>query len=147
MEPEAPKLTTFGALIRFAASREEEAACRYERWTADAGQRSTAPFSALASAHRKRATQLNRVVQEQLNEMTLEPISGLRAEDYPAAEEPRAEAEAGERIALALDLEAQLARLYDDITRQAAPVLGRAARMLARFVRESQRTIEELRNA
>ncbi len=147
MEPEASKLTTFGALIRFAASREEDAACRCERWAADAGQRDTASLSALAAAHRRRAAQLHRVVQEQLNEMTLEPISGLRAEDYSASEEPRPGARAEERIMLALELEGQLARLYEDITGQAAPVLGRAARMLAGFARESQLATEQLRNS
>ena len=142
MNEDVPKLGTFGALMRFAAQLEGEAAERYARWTddADLGGR----FAALADSHRKRAEQLARMVQEQLNEMTLEPITGLDASDYLPPEDPPSGDDAAARMAWARDVEERLARLYEDATRQAGHVLGGAARALQRLARQSRRAIEEM---
>ena len=142
MNEDVPKLGTFGALMRFAAESEKDAAERYARWTddADLGGR----FAALADSHRKRAEQLARMVQEQLNEMTLEPITGLDASDYLPPEDPPSGDDAAARTAWARNLEERLARLYEDATRQAGHVLGGAARALQRLARQSRRALEEL---
>ena len=144
MNQEVPKLGTFGALMRFAAQLEKEAAQRYADWgrEPDLGGR----FGALADSHRKRADQLARMVQEQLNEMTLEPIGGLDASDYLPPEGPPSGADAAARTAWAREVEARLARLYEDATQRAGHVLGGAARSLQRLARQSRRAIEELQS-
>lgn len=142
MSGEVPRLGTFGALMRFAAQLEGEAAERYAAWAGDPdlGGR----FAALADSHRKRADQLARTVQEQLNEMTLEPISGLDASDYLPPEDPPSGDDAAARMAWARDVEERLARLYEDATQRAGHVLGGASRSLQRLARQSRRAIEEM---
>jgi len=142
MNEEVPRLGTFGALMRFAAQLEREAAERYAAWAREPGL--GGPFGALADSHRKRADQLARMVQEQLNEMTLEPISGLDASDYLPPEGPPSGGDAGARTAWARNLEERLARLYVDATQRAGHVLGGAARALQRLARQSRRAIEEM---
>ena len=141
MSGEVPKLGTFGALMRFAAQLEGEAAERYAAWAGDPDL--GGPFAVLADSHRKRAEQLARMVQEQLNEMTLEPISGLDASDYLPPEDPPSGDDAA-RMAWARDVEERLARLYEDATQRAGHVLGGASRSLQRLARQSRRAIEEL---
>jgi len=142
---EAPRLTTFGALMRFAASLEGAAAERYEMWEKDSSQACRDLFSRLAVSHHKHTAQLMRMVQEQLNEMVLEPISGLTAEDYTHIEEASYTDGASNPVALAIELETRLARLYGDVTARAGQVLAAAARTLERFLRQSHLTIQELR--
>ena len=139
-----PELTTFGAVIRFAAALETEAAAHYERWLAQS-QAGDVPalVSSLASDHAKRAARLERLVREQLNEMTLEPIAGLRAERYSGEGEPPDAPTAATSAAL----EERLARLYTDLVEHAGRALGGAARSLQRFADESQRHAERVREA
>jgi len=132
-----PELRTFGAVIRFAAAHEAEAVAYYERWMAKGGDR-PALIASLASRHAKRAARLERLVREQLNEMILEPIAGLCAEDYAITSEESLCA------ASAIELETRLARLYSDLVEHAGRALGVAARSLSRFADESQRQAEEL---
>ena len=137
MNGEVPRLGTFGALMRFAAQLEREAAERYATWAREPGR--GGGFAALADSHRKRADQLARMVQEQLNEMTLEPISGLEASDYLPPEGPASGGAAEARA-----LEERLARLYEDAAERAGHVLGGAARSLQRLARQSRRAMEEM---
>ena len=125
-----PDPTTFGALVRFAITRETEAADRYDGWAADVAR--SEAFTVAAAEHRRRAEQLSRMVREQLNEMILEPISGLRAEDY-----------AGPADSLAL-LESTLARLYTDMVAQAGHIFPGARRSLTRFAERSQQLARDL---
>ena len=133
------ELTTFGAVIRFAAAREAEAAAYYERWAARRGG-TPALASSLASGHAKRAARLERLVREQLNEMILEPIAGLRADDYAG------EIEEAPTAAASAALEDRLERLYSDLLHHAGRTLGGATRVLQRFAEESRRHAEELRD-
>ena len=138
-----PELTTFGAVIRFAAALERQAADHYEAWLAqDPGEARELAVS-LASGHGRRAARLERLVREQLNEIILEPITGLRAERYlregKSADMPAAGTSAA--------LEERLARFYCDLVEHAGRALGGAARSLERFARESQGQAKELREA
>lgn len=139
----SPELTTFGAVIRFAAALERQAVDHYQAWLAqDPGEWRELALS-LASSHDRRAARLERLVREQLNEMILEPITGLRAERYLA------EGESGDTrsVGASAALEERLARLYSDLVEHAGRALGGAARSLQRFAGESQRHAEELREA
>ena len=147
MNDAPPRLTTFGALIRFATDLEAEAAEHYANWMAEADQGERDRLSALAAAHRRRADQLKRMVQEQLNEMTLEPITGLQADDYSGSPRLSAMTGASDQIAFAVELESRLARLYDDMVDRAGRVLGSATRSLERLARQSRLTIQELQKS
>jgi hypothetical protein len=138
-----PQLTTFGALIRFAASLEEEAARQYETWAVGLASERASALGTLAASHRRRAGQLTRMVQEQLNEMILEPISGLRAGDYTAGS-GLGEA-TGDVVAVAVQLERRLVRLYHDMVERAGRALGNATRTLARFGEQSRLAAEALK--
>jgi hypothetical protein len=124
MAETTPELNTVGALMRFAVSLEEEAADRYTEWSAAA--RAPASLSELALEHRTRAERLTRMLREQLNEMILEPISGLSVADYQAP------------ASVLAGLERKLARLYADIVSRAGHVLPGATRTLARFGERSE---------
>jgi hypothetical protein len=124
MAETTPELNTVGALMRFAISLEETAADRYAEWSAAAG--APASFSELALEHRTRVERLTRLLREQLNEMILEPISGVSLADYQA---PAADV---------TGLERKLARLYADIASRAGHVLPGATRTLARFGERSE---------
>jgi len=139
-----PELTTFGAVMRFAASLEEEAAERYEAWMPAVGDDLRDRFSMRAAAHRKRAAQLQRIVQEQLNEMTLEPITGLSGEDYPVSPDVSGD-QAADPVTLAAEIEASLVKLHEDLTARAGQALGSATRTLRRFAADSQLAIQQLR--
>jgi rubrerythrin len=145
MSSRQTELTTFGAMMRFAVSLEEDAAERYESWAERVGEPEAATLQELAASHRKRAARLGRMVQEELNEMTLEPIQGLRAEDYPIGPDPPDGASASDLAAFAASIEARLAGLYDDIVGRAGRVLGRAARRLERLAKQSRADSERLR--
>jgi hypothetical protein len=125
-----PELNTLGALMRFAISREAETADRYAEWATAA--EAPASFSELAAEHTLRAERLTRLLREQLNEMILEPISGLSVADYPG---PAADM---------TDVERELARLHTDIVTQAGHVLPGASRTLTRFAERSRQLAREL---
>lgn len=136
------ELTTFGAVARFAASLEEDVAKRYERWMAQASDDLRDRLSTRAAVHRRRAAQLQRIVQEQLNEMTLEPISGLREEDYSRAP-GTSEAQGGDPAVRAARAEASLVRLYEDVAERASRALGSATKTLRRFAADGQLAIQQ----
>jgi hypothetical protein len=119
-----PELTTFGAVIRFAAALERQATGHYVAWLAQDAGEARDLASSLASSHRRRAARLERLVREQLNEMLLEPIAGLRAERYLAEGESGDTPGAGASVAM----EERLARLYSDLVEHAGRALGGAAR-------------------
>lgn len=129
MAETTPELNTLGALLRFAISLETETADRYAEWSAAAG--APASFSELALEHSTRAERLTRLLREQLNEMILEPISGLSIARYQA---PASDVAASER---------RLAQLYADIVTQAGHVLPGAARTFIRFGERSQQLARE----
>ncbi len=124
MNVDPPQLNTLGALMRFAISLETETADRYAEWATAAD--ASASFSELATEHNLRVERLTRLLREQLNEMILEPISGLSVADYTGPTTNTA------------DLERRLARLYTDIVAHAGHVFPGASRTLTRFAERSQ---------
>jgi rubrerythrin len=109
------ELNTFGALLKFALELEEAAARFYEK--AAKAARDEAPRSGLAAraeSARKNRQRLERVRREQVNEMLLESIEGLRESDYRAGGDASAAAADDDLTASAAELEAACERFYRD---------------------------------
>ena len=77
------ELSTFGAVLAFAIEQEERLARFYQEAAErkDCGAARTV-FQELARQNTKRRDLLVRTRQEQVTEMVLEPITGLRRADY-----------------------------------------------------------------
>ncbi len=137
MVSEVPELTNFGSLIRFALGLEAATSTFYEA-AAGLPEPGGPPdlFRELAAQHAVRHRLLERTRQQKLNEMVLEPITGLdgRRYAYDASVPPRDEV--GPR---AQALEAVAARFYEESSVVAEALLTEAARTLQRLAEENHR--------
>ncbi len=141
MEP--PELTNFGSLVRFALELEASTAAFYAAAATRLGPgRQGQMASSLAALHEERRRLLERTRQQKLNEMVLEPITGLdgRRYVYDAAlttddEAPR-KAAALERIAVLL---------YSESATVAQSLLTEAARTFRKLAEENERNLRLLR--
>jgi len=128
MSNEFPDLTSFGTVILFAQAREGRAA----QLAGEVGE------AKAARLHAKRAKRLELLRNERLNEVVLQPLTGMdRAEYLPA------EGLAG--AAGLATLEEITARFYRDALEHAAEVLGGLERTFDRFARESENLAATLR--
>lgn len=132
----APDLTSFGALVRFALRLEARAAAYYAKLT---------PFSAtageLSAQHRARVGQIERARQQFLNEVVLEPVSGLDPRTYLEAVD---ESEGVEGLPGAIVLERAAARFYEDSARVAGSVLAEASRVFRKLAEGNRANVERL---
>lgn len=79
-------LNTFGAICRFAITLEAQAAAHFEEAALAAVEPATREaMAALARAHRKRQRLVEQIRQQNVTEMILEPVYGLREEDWTLA--------------------------------------------------------------
>lgn len=142
MDP--PELTNFGSLVRFALTLEEAAASFYEGLaSAGAGDERTALAKELANRHRQRHRLLERI-RRHVNEMILEPISGLDGRRYVFDPGP---AIGPEGIVRGVALEETAARFYSDSSVAAKSLLAEAARTFRKFGEESAEDAVRLRMA
>jgi hypothetical protein len=112
-----PELNSYGTLVSFALSLEQVAEAR----AIAAGD------ERVARKHQKRARQLEQIFRERLNEVVLQPLSGLDRTAYLPADE----------LDLAA-LEALIARFYDDAATVAAEVLIGVDRTFRKWAEESR---------
>ncbi|MBM4371858.1 MAG: hypothetical protein FJ098_09400 [Deltaproteobacteria bacterium] len=112
-----PEITSFGTLLAFAQALEDTAHAH-----AEASGEDTA-----ARLHGKRARRLEQLRQERLNEVVLQPLTGMAREEYlPPPEGPLPA------------LEALIGRFYRDALRAGSGVLGGLERTFERFAAESE---------
>lgn len=112
-----PELNSYGTLVSFGLSLEQVA----EEKAAAAGE------DRIARKHQKRARQLELIFRERLNEVVLQPLTGMDRADYlPADDLDRAA------------LEALIARFYDDAATIAADVLIGVDRTFRKWAEESR---------
>ncbi len=123
---DAPELTNFGSLIRYAVNLEGATAAFYESAARLLGSGAPADVArGLSEDHESRRRLLERTRQQSLNEMVLEPILGLDGMRYvfdasiSSASEVRLKAVALEQVA---------ARLYSESSDTAKALLTEAAR-------------------
>lgn len=142
MEP--PELTNFGSLLRYALVLEAASASLYR----DAGSRLGPGPAAdlaqdLAAQHESRARLLERTRQQKLNEMVLEPISGLDGARYVFDARLRNAADLREK---AMAIEEAASRLYAESAEVAQSLLTEAARTFRKLADENRHNIERLRD-
>lgn len=135
---EAPELTTFGALIRHALWLEATAAGFYDA----AGPGLGALASQLAAEHRERQRIVERARQQYLNEVILEPISGLDGHEYVIDGTPP---DAGGAAARAVELEERSGRYYRESAAVAKSLLAEAARTFRKLGEGNAGIVERLK--
>ncbi len=141
MEP--PELTNFGSLVRYALELEASSAALYRAAAGLLGEAVGADLvGELAAQHEERRTLLERTRQQKLNEMVLEPISGLDGARYIY------EAQLGSRAEIrgkALGIEEAAARFYAESAVVAKSLLTEAARTFRKLADENTRNASRIR--
>ncbi len=131
-----PELTSFGTLFRFAVALEEAGARVSAR--APGGESELTAYC--AQRHCARAAQLERLRRERLNEVVLQPVSGLSREKYLAWCAPGTTTELGALLAL----EEASALFYEDAASVASRLLGGVERTFRRLAAENRTLAERL---
>lgn len=143
MEP--PELTNFGSLVRFAIELESATGAFY---TAAANLLGPGPrgqlAGQLATQHENRRGLLVRTRQQKLNEMVLEPITGLDGRRYVFDATAGGRDEVTEK---ALALEEVARRLYEESSVVAQSLLTEAARTFRKLADENVRNLAALRES
>jgi len=140
-----PEITNFGTAFRFALEAEAAAgdiAAAAQGLAPDEAWR--AKLEELACTHDDRVQKF-RMIRQEVNEMTLEPISDFDGERYLAAltaEPARSWPEAAEQVIAAED---DVAAFHDDFVAHADDVLAAASRAFTRAAKQERQKAEELR--
>jgi hypothetical protein len=141
MEP--PELTNFGSLVRHALQLEAASAGFYRAAEALLPAGLGADLARLlAEQHEGRRRLLERTRQQKLNEMVLEPLSGLDGSRYVADTDL---AGAHEIRSRALGIEEVGARFYAESAVVAQSLLTEAARTFQRLADENLRNAAQVR--
>lgn len=141
----APELTNFGSLIRFGLDLEAATASFYEAAAELVGSEDARVLSReLAGQHAERRRLLERTRQQKLNEMVLEPITGLDGSRYVYDAAVPSRDELGPK---AFALEDVAARFYEESSVVARSLLTEAARTLQRLAEENHRNQERLQGS
>lgn len=144
MAEPVPELTTFGSVLRFAIELEAASAAFYESAVpvlrAD-GLSSLA--RELAAQHANRRSLLERTRQFKLNEIVLEPVSGLdgRRHRFDATPAPRDHV-----LGRSIDLERTAEQFYKESSIVAKALLTEAARTFQKLGEENARNAARLRS-
>lgn len=142
---DAPELTNFGSLIRHAVALEAATASFYEEAIRLLGPGKAAETAGeLRDAHESRQRLLVRTRQQKLNEMVLEPISGLDGARYTFDAAVHAPSEVRDK---ALALEHVAALLYRESSEIAKSLLTEAARTFRKLGEENERNLDRIRAA
>ena len=141
-----PELNSFGTVLKFALVLEQAAADVARLAATRVGSPGSRDrLLGCAERHARRAKQLERMRRERLNEMVLQPIDGLKREDYiPAVDLPTglSPREAVARIAA---VEETVARFYAAASNLAAHALPGVDKAFKRMGQESRSLTEALR--
>jgi rubrerythrin len=139
-----PELTTFGAVLRFAIDLETASAAFYEAAAGLLAKDGPGTLvRELSAQHANRRHLLERTRQMKLNEMVLEPVSGLDGRRYvfDATSAPKDGV-----LRRAIDLEAVAVRFYEDSSTVAKSLLTEAARTFRKLAEENRRNAVRLQD-
>ncbi len=140
-----PELTNFGSLVRFAMELEAASTAFYREAVGLLGSGSSADLARrLSEDHESRRRLLERTRQQKLNEMVLEPISGLDGARYIVDTSVRGPEEVGPN---AKALERVGARLYGESAVVAESLLTEAARTFRKLGEGNERNLVSLEEA
>jgi len=143
MESPAPELTTFGSVMRFALELEAATAAFYEAAAKELEPDGPSTLAReLAAQHASRQKLLERTRQQKLNEVVLEPISGLDGKKYvfDAAPAPRDRV-----LPRAVALETIAAQFFVDSGEVAKALLTEASRTFRKLAEENSRNSRRLK--
>lgn len=143
MEFEAPELTTFGSVLRYAIELEAASSAFYEAaiLVLPGDARSTLARE-LAAQHANRRRLLERTRQLKLNEVVLEPVSGLESSRFMFDPTP---APRDEVLPRAIALEGNAERFYAESAVVAKALLVEATRTFRKLGEENARNAARLR--
>ncbi len=142
MKKEFPEITSFGTLFAFAQAFEESLVAMSEEVIGRGGEKADAASRA-HKRHSKRLGQLERLRRERLNEVVLQPLSGMERERYvPDLSCPGEASGAAAALAAA---EEKAALFLDEAAEKAGSVLGGVERTLRKLAAESRELAASLR--
>lgn len=142
-------MNTFGALLRFALELEERAAALYRQAARAARDaRLKTALEGLAREGERHRQRLERERRENINEMLLESVHGMRADDYRLELQPSLEARDPELLQMARRSEEILERFYlDAASRLSVPEVARSLVRLAEAHKNHRVRLNELQTA
>jgi rubrerythrin len=133
------ELSTFGAVLAFAIEMEERSARFYREAAERKGcEAICGALQELAKQSAARRDLLVRTRQEQVTEMVLEPITGLRREDYETQASVASASGLADVIAEAVALEQVAQRFYSEVAEKGRYLLAGVARSFTRLARENE---------
>lgn len=139
-----PEMTSFGTVLGYAQALEQAGLVLGERLAASVALSASGPLLLDCSKkHDKRGKQLDRVRRERLNEVVLQPISGMERADYL----PNLDAVDPTDLRILIDLEESSARFYTDAAAVAENVLGGLPRTFLKMAEENRELARKLREA
>ncbi len=146
MAAEFPEITSFGTLLKFALALDQTAAdLEAQAAGHQACAEHQATLAAMSKKHARRVQDLERLARERLNEVILQPLSGMVRDEYLPPESL-----AGDDAATILEglarLEELSARFYGDSAERAVNLLGGLDRTFKRFVKEDTKRAQELKS-
>ncbi len=145
MAADYPEISSFGTLLKFALALEEAAEALHTRAAAtEACADHRGPLEGMARKHARRRMDLERLARERLNEVLLQPLSGMSRGDYlPPGQLPVGDASAALDVLAAM--EESSARFFEDSATRARDLLGGLDRTFRRFAKEDARRAAKLK--
>jgi hypothetical protein len=138
-------LTTFGAIMGFAAEITEQTAEIYKTLghkAKDLGLREV--LQALSAEGEKNHSLMEKTRRENVTEMILEPISGLHQEDYGIDLKVVDQMEDADLLRAALVLEEREKKFFDDVSIKVP--LPEVARIFRKITQKKQRNLAKLQS-
>lgn len=135
------ELNTFGAIIRFALELETTISGFYKQ-IEDA--QTSELFRTLGNLHKRRIATLEEILREKLNEVILEPISGLNVHKYSIEMIELSVMDNSRINELAISVEKKSENFYLDSAKLAKSFSAEVTRIFERFGRENKVNVGKL---
>ena len=135
-----PEIKNFSSVIRFSLYLEEASVEFYEK-AAELKAEAAELFNSLAQTHKQRITLLEETRQEKLNEMILEPITGVDREAYLPDVSLK---DASEVVSKAVKLEKNAEKFYSDLMEAAQELSREASKVYKRMAKENSKLLKKL---
>ena len=140
-----PDINTFGALMRYAITLEDYCAQMYERAAgADALGEIKEQLAELQAKHKKRKAKLEEALRLKLNEVTIEPVTSLRKEDYLVEVGDIAAKGLDEAKALMGQVEESSKKFYTDSAEYSEAIAREVMRIFERMAKDNTKFVKKL---
>jgi rubrerythrin len=135
------ELRTFGAVLRFAMELEARAEELYNNLVSRIGDedpKAAELFTKYSREHSRRHRMLEEIRQRNINEVLLEPISGIESGTYTINTDTPGKADSLKAVNVARDTEEKTASFYADTYKVGRAALGEAATAFKRFQQQNR---------